>query len=589
MRPSSPPRSLLHFVLGVAVVAAAAERIPCREEPLPPLVACPQGQSCPFEQVHISIGRWQAGAGWEMTVTWTSQALAAGQVPSVRVSERKETLTAPSGCVADFVGETTNYTYTSSGGPFYSPSTKFYVSPSIHHVVIGKLRPSKFYHYQVGVKQRKAIAAGNDQYRDTVFRFRTPPAPGQAPSAQLTGSEVMKIVVIGDLGQTIHSQHTMEKVESSLRASENSYAMSWIIGDLPYADGDGHRWDPWGRMMEPASASLPLMVLPGNHEIELDAQTAETFTAYRHRFRMPSQLPERTGPARGNDILYEGGASFYSFELGLVHFVCLNTYNTRGAMHDVSSDVQRKWLEEDLKAVDRRKTPFVVVGMHAPFYNSNRNHQGEAETELMKSWAEQILNRYSVDVVFAGHVHSYERNWGVATGGKLSSSAPSYINVGDGGNHEGLYDDWLPQPPYSAYRNGKFFGHGELSVFNASHMRWTWIPNPKQGEQEEDSVWIVRPVSSGSKQQQQQDTILTSGEEGRNPPSPMSAALPLTLLGFVLGAFAYVISKRVTREERGGGSSYEVSSAPLLKQSPADIEVKAESSSTRLMHDHTYA
>ena len=141
-------------------------------------------------------------------------------------------------------------------------------------------------------------------------------------SAQLTGSEMMKIVIIGDLGQTIHSQvktswrgreggrgearegrgrdrkvrrgrggeetrregrreegekegegrrealvtrwvlqHTMEKVESSLRASENSYAMSWIIGDLPYADGDGHRWDPWGRMMEPASARSIRLVL----------------------------------------------------------------------------------------------------------------------------------------------------------------------------------------------------------------------------------------------------------------------------------------------------------------------------------------
>eukprot|EP00960_Hanusia_phi_P072105 767702-Hanusia_phi.AAC.4 len=73
-------------------------------------------------------------------------------------------MAAPTGCVARFEGETTNYTYTSSGGedtppalcsltsasgPFYSPSTKYYVSPSVHHVTIGKLRPSTTYHYQV--------------------------------------------------------------------------------------------------------------------------------------------------------------------------------------------------------------------------------------------------------------------------------------------------------------------------------------------------------------------------------------------------------------------------------------------------------
>eukprot|EP00960_Hanusia_phi_P072103 767702-Hanusia_phi.AAC.2 len=184
----------------------------------------------------------------------------------------------------------------------------------------------------------------------------------------------------------------------------------------------------------------------------------------------------------------------------------------------------------------------------------------------MKSWAEPILNRYSVDVVFAGHVHAYERNVGVATGGKLSSSAPAYINVGDGGNHEGLYDDWLPQPPYSAFRNGKFFGHGELTVFNASHMRWTWMPNPKQGEQEQDSVWLVRPDRSHSSQQKQ-DTILEGGEEEATR-SSSSLAAPLALLAVVLSGFAYVVSKRVTREETDG-SHHEVSSAPLLQPVPA--------------------
>ena len=36
-----------------------------------------------------------------------------------------------------------------------------------------------------------------------------------------------------------------------------------------------------------------------------------------------------------------------------------------------ASSVQYKWLAADLKAVDRSKTPWLVVSMHAPWYNSN--------------------------------------------------------------------------------------------------------------------------------------------------------------------------------------------------------------------------
>ena len=58
-----------------------------------------------------------------------------------------------------------------------------------------------------------------------------------------------------------------------------------------------------------------------------------------------------------------------------------------------------------------------------------------------------IFIKYRVDVVFAGHVHAYERNAGVECG-EASATGPMYITLGNGGNHEGLYDDWLPKPEY---------------------------------------------------------------------------------------------------------------------------------------------
>lgn len=69
---------------------------------------------------------------------------------------------------------------------------------------------------------------------------------------------------------------------------------------------------------------------------------------------------------------------------------------------------QWMWLEQELKRVNREKTPWLIVLMHVPMYNSNEAHfmEGESMRAVFESW----FIRYRVDVVFAGHVHAYERS-----------------------------------------------------------------------------------------------------------------------------------------------------------------------------------
>jgi 3',5'-cyclic AMP phosphodiesterase CpdA len=69
---------------------------------------------------------------------------------------------------------------------------------------------------------------------------------------------------------------------------------------------------------------------------------------------------------------------------------------------------QWEWLREELKRVDREKTPWLIVLMHIPIYNSNEAHFMEGES--MRAVFEKWFVRYKVDVVFAGHVHAYERS-----------------------------------------------------------------------------------------------------------------------------------------------------------------------------------
>lgn len=135
------------------------------------------------------------------------------------------------------------------------------------------------------------------------------------------------------------------------------------------------------------------MVTQGNHEVEkIPIIHREPFTAYNARWHMPF---EESG---SNSNLY------YSFEVAGVHVIMLGSYTD---FYPGSS--QYSWLESDLRKVDRKKTPWLVVLVHAPWYNSNTAHQGEKESVGMKEAMEGLLFGARVDIIFTGHVHAYER------------------------------------------------------------------------------------------------------------------------------------------------------------------------------------
>ncbi|XP_073151935.1 purple acid phosphatase 22-like [Henckelia pumila] len=219
------------------------------------------------------------------------------------------------------------------------------------------------------------------------------------------------------------------------------------------------------------------MVTQGNHDVEsFPIIYPHGFKAYNARWLMPHQ------ESRSTSNLY------YSFDVAEAHIVMLGSYTD----FDVDS-AQYKWLQADLERVDRSVTPWIFVLIHAPWYSSNLAHMGEGES--MRKSMEEMLYNARVDLVFAGHVHAYERFTRVYDN-KADQCGPMHVTIGDGGNREGLAMLFeSPSLSISLYHEPSF-GHGRLRVHNRMHAHWSWHRNNDSDSIQADEIWLESLCSS---------------------------------------------------------------------------------------------
>lgn len=376
--------------------------------------------------------------------------------------------------------ETIQYTFNYTGFDYYT-------SGFIHHVRVVGLKPATTYYYKCGDVDK---AMSGD------LEFTTLPAVGD--------SGKISFAVIGDLGQTTDAAKTVEHIMGN-----NDLQMILHAGDLSYADCDQPRWDTYGELIEVLSNQRPWMVGPGNHEIEYNANDGNVYLAFEDRYKMPAIKPAEFGdvviPPSINDATgepwcassvfmseYNYGNSFYSFDVASVHVIYLNPYSTSNA-----SSPQYQWLESDLEKVNREVTPWVVVVMHGPWYNSNTGHYEETQTVMMRDSMEGLFYKYKVNIAFAGHVHAYERTYPVFNNATVPDGTV-FVTIGDGGNHEGHADTYYEQPEWSAYRNGTQFGHGEMVVEDRDRLVWRWMRNVDGEAISKDEVTICNTAFGGT-------------------------------------------------------------------------------------------
>eukprot|EP00928_Gymnodinium_smaydae_P037113 TRINITY_DN25816_c0_g1_i1.p1 TRINITY_DN25816_c0_g1~~TRINITY_DN25816_c0_g1_i1.p1 ORF type:complete len:688 (+),score=43.79 TRINITY_DN25816_c0_g1_i1:64-2064(+) len=311
----------------------------------------------------------------------------------------------------------------------YKNPLAYYTSPYIHTVVLEGL-----------VGRTKYIVQPEGSNR--TFTFMTPADPGEKHASPF------RLGVWADVGITNISysvMHEMRRLQPELLLT---------VGDLSYADGWSNRWDVFGTMMEPLLSSVYHLAVPGNHEL-----TQNNGVDFEYRYPMPF---------RQSDAL----SSFeFAYEAGPVYVIGIEgSYATSG-----HKSPQWNFVADKLAQVDRARTPWVVVMFHTPWYNSNAVHYEEGLKHQHDM--EELLYMHGVDIVFNGHIHSYERSFPVYKYAR-NDCGTTHIVMGDGGNYEGpaVYEGsgWTqPQPSWSAFREAAY-GPGLLTVINETHAEWEW-------------------------------------------------------------------------------------------------------------------
>ena len=149
---------------------------------------------------------------------------------------------------------------------------------------------------------------------------------------------------------------------------------------------------------------------------------------------------------------------YYAFDFGNARFFMVDTNQKVNP-----GSVQFKWLEKEL-AASTAKWKFVCH--HHPPYSSDENDYGNLwksnqgrHGDLRARELVPLYEKYGVDLVWNGHIHSYERTWRILGGKAVESGGPFYMITGGGGG--GLE---TPAPTRPFFQNNVRRGHHYVMV-----------------------------------------------------------------------------------------------------------------------------
>jgi hypothetical protein len=170
-----------------------------------------------------------------------------------------------------------------------------------------------------------------------------------------------------------------------------------LLGDNGYPNGAEFEYQiGLFDMYRDELCSIPVWPAYGNHDGRSASSSSQTGTYY-DVFSLPKGT-EAGGVASGTE-------AYYSFDRGNIHFICLDSDESDRS----PGGPMLTWLEQDLTASPHLWK--IAYWHHAPHSRGRHNSDEEQEMSEMREWVLPILEKHGVDLVLAGHSHSYERSF----------------------------------------------------------------------------------------------------------------------------------------------------------------------------------
>ena len=181
-------------------------------------------------------------------------------------------------------------------------------------------------------------------------------------------------------------------------------------------------------------------------------------------------------PENGNALYW------FSFDYGMIHMIHISTE------HDFTKgSAQIKWLENDLKNIDRKKTPWVFIGGHRPMYNSEIYDGDIRVSHYMRAGFEDLMIKYKVDLALWAHMHAYERTCKVNNGKCVTGDEYGITHLTIGNAGASLDGAKYYKREWSLIRYQEY-GYGRITIANSSAMLFESFVNKHAKVQ--DSFWL---------------------------------------------------------------------------------------------------
>jgi predicted phosphodiesterase len=236
-----------------------------------------------------------------------------------------------------------------------------------------------------------------------------------------SSSQAVRAVLVGDIANGQPQQKGI-----AWQIAQQKPELIVALGDIVYSRGRVSQYrqyfwpcfndvaEPGPKAGAPLMASIPIYPVLGNHDADNGKlkDYPDAFGAYFF-FNVPLNGPglgpwntPLNGDAKATAAFRQKAGpqypamNVYSFDYGPAHFVVLdsNSYSNKSKIEQVMP-----WVTKDLAGTEQ---PWKIVCFHAPAFHTSREHFTEQRMRLFQP----VFEAGGVDVVFAGHVHNYQRS-----------------------------------------------------------------------------------------------------------------------------------------------------------------------------------